>query len=138
MGESKNKKLDDLVRKAVKEVGLETPSLNFTETVISRLETSGSTDATLVYKPLISKIGWGVVVIIVAGLSTVAISGKMDTNSAWFNKIFTGVMAENFLDAMPTLTLSDTVSYSLLIFFVGMVIQMILLKHHLNKRFVLH
>jgi hypothetical protein len=136
MKENRNKELDDFVRKVVKEAGLEKPSLNFTETLLSKIDASGPiVDATL-YKPLISKMGWGITSLIIVGLCALAVFGKVDTPIVLLDKISLITYAkDSFLDAVRPLELSDTMSYSILIFLVFIMIQIALLKYRLDRRY---
>lgn len=139
MEENKEKKLDGLVRKSVREVGLETPSNNFTEMLLSKIEVIPGKSVATTYQPLITRLGWGVIALIATGVSALILSGKVDTRLEWMESVnFADSIQTAIFDIVPEVTLSYTVIYSLLIFSACVVIQVLLLKHHLNKRYILH
>lgn len=139
MEENKEKELDGLVRKSVREVGLETPSNNFTEMLLSKIEDIPGKSVATTYQPLITRLGWGVIALIATGVSALILSGKVDTRLEWMESVnFADSIQTAIFDIVPEVTLSSTVIYSLLIFSACVVIQVLLLKHHLNKRYILH
>ena len=63
MQDKTDKYLDDLTKKVIKIGSIESPSFNFTDTVMSQVEALGKNQLT-VYKPLISKKKWALILII--------------------------------------------------------------------------
>jgi hypothetical protein len=65
-----------------------------------------------------------------------AVFGKVDTPIVLLDKISLITYAkDSFLDAVRPLELSDTMSYSILIFLVFIMIQIALLKYRLDRRY---
>lgn len=137
MEENKERNLDNFVRKSVKEVGLERPSDSFTETLLAKIEASQQKVSVTAYKPLISKAGWFVLALVVTGLSALVLFGNVDTRLAWLEKMNMGAIPKiEFLDALPSLAVSNTILYSLLIFAIFAIFQVVLLKQRLDRRYV--
>lgn len=137
MEENKEKKLDDLIRKAVKEIGLECPSVDFTKTLNAKIELSARADSVTMYKPLISKAGWAIMAVIVLSFSVVALDYKIDIQMVWLEKIKMAALSKmHFLEALPNLGVSKILFYSLFIFAVFVLIQMVILKQRLDRQYV--
>ncbi len=136
MEANKDKKLDDLIRKSVKEVGLESPSADFTKTLLSKIEASAQKDATTAYKPLISKAGWAILILILVALSGFALYGNLDSNLAWLEKINMGALPKlQLMDAFPNLAVSNIFFYGFLIFGIFAFIQLVLFKQRLDRQY---
>jgi len=75
MVEDINKHIDSLVEKVVKESSLESPSLDFTSNIMSKIEAVPQNEIT-VYEPLISKSVWLAISILVIGSLSYGILGN--------------------------------------------------------------
>ena len=136
MEENKDKNLDNFVRKSVKQAGLESPSDNFTTTLLAKIEASNQKVSITAYRPLISKVGWGALATIVVALSIFAWFGRVDTKLAWLEKMNMGALPQlDFLDKMPSLALSNIILYGLLVFGVFAVFQVLFLRQRLNSHY---
>ncbi|MBT8183971.1 MAG: hypothetical protein KJN76_03955 [Eudoraea sp.] len=136
METNKERKLEDIIRKSVKEAGLESPSADFTASLLSKIEASAQQASATVYKPLISKAGWAVMSVVVVALIIFALYQKLDIQLAWLEKMNMATLPKiQFTDALPTLAMSNIFLYSLLIFGVFVVIQMVLLKKRLDRQY---
>jgi hypothetical protein len=130
MKENANKHIDQFVDKVMKTSKLETPSFNFTAKVMSQItETSRST--VTVYKPLISKTVWGILLVLGAVLVVFSIFSKDNTTLGWFDKLD----ISKVFNVFSGIEISQTTMYSLLMFGVMLFIQIPILKHYFNKRF---
>jgi hypothetical protein len=139
MNANSDKKLEKLIDKIMKDAKPQTPSFDFTNKVMSKVNAL-NTNSVTVYKPLISKTGWLIICIILLAL-TVYIATVADTNS-------TGILSALDFSALrnnkiahimqgfelPGITVSKTVVYSLFFFGIMVCVQIPLLKHHFNKR----
>lgn len=139
MNANSDKKLEKLVDKIMKDAKLDSPSFDFTNKVMSKVNALNSNSVT-VYKPLISKTGWLIICIILLAL-TVYIATVTETNSTGFlSALDFSVLRNNKIVhimqgfELPGITLSKSLIYSL--FFLGIMVcvQIPLLKHHFNKR----
>ena len=130
MKEHTNKPIEKLVDKVMKSSTLETPSFDFTANVMSQVMADSKSGVT-VYKPLISKTAW-VVLLVVATLLIAFSVYSGDASSL-------GLLDKLDLSKVPNLfsgiKISPTAMYSLLMFAIMLCIQVPLLKHYFNKRF---
>lgn len=130
MNEHKNKNIERFVDKAMKSSKLETPSLDFTTNVMAQITMPIKSKVT-VYKPLISKPVWGILVLLTIGIILFSTLSKDTTSLGLFDK-FNLIKIPNLFSGFK---ISQTTMYSLLMFAVMLFIQIPLLKHYFNKRF---
>jgi len=139
MEENKDKQLDDFVKKVVKNTGLETPSDDFTQSIMSKIVAQNEKSMATRYKPLISKTSWLVLGSIALFLLAYAIFGNLDLNVSWIPRIDEVAPVEiRFFNTLANLQLPNTLVYSLtgLTFFIY--VQIILLKKHLENRYAIN
>ncbi|HMB64370.1 MAG TPA: hypothetical protein VKN36_14925 [Eudoraea sp.] len=138
MEENKDKRLDDLIRRSVREMGLDTPPANFTENLLFKIETIPRASDAIVYTPLISRFGWGIIAAIVIALGVLIGYANPDARITWFEKInWSEISNVIFPEGIPSLSLSNTMVYSLLIFAVFAVVQSVLLKNYLGRKYAI-
>jgi hypothetical protein len=109
---------------------LESPSFDFTAKVLSHI-TAPSRSSITVYKPLIPKTAWGILVVLTAGMIGFSIYNQDSTSLGWLNQLDFSRVSNLF----SSFKISQTAMYSLLMFGVMLFIQVPLLKHYFNKRF---
>lgn len=122
--------MDHFVDKVMKSSTLESPSLDFTVKVMSQI-TGTSKSTVTVYKPLISKTTWVILLLLTAGIVGFSVYSKDDTTLGWFDKLDFSRISNLF----SGVKISQSVMYSLLMLGVMLFIQVPLLKHYFNKRF---
>jgi len=130
MKENTNKHIDQFVDKVMKSSTLESPSFDFTSNVMTQITVTSKSMVT-VYKPLISKTVWGILVLLSAGLVAFSVFSKDTTSFGLFDKLDLSKVPNLF----SGIKISQTAMYSLLMFGVMLFIQIPLLKHYFNKRF---
>jgi len=130
MKENANKHIDQFVDKVMKSSKLETPSFDFTAKVMSQI-TVTSRSAVTVYKPLISKTTWVILLLLTVGMVGFSFFNKDTSTLGWFDKLDFSIVSNLF----SGVKISQTTMYSLLMFGVMLFIQIPLLKHYFNKRF---
>ncbi|WP_299678533.1 hypothetical protein [uncultured Dokdonia sp.] len=64
MKENEEKLVDQVVSKAIQKVAVQSPSYDFTETLMHKIKVAKASQTTIVYQPLISKRVWGLLAII--------------------------------------------------------------------------
>jgi hypothetical protein len=134
MKEHTEQHLDKLAKKVMKSSSIESPSLEFTANIMSKIEVSISSSVT-VYKPLISKSAWLLISILVIGGLSYGIFGSGLESLGWFDTIDFSIISNNKLtEAISGITISKTLMYAVgfcgLLFFV----QIPMMKHYLDKR----
>ncbi|HLV40415.1 hypothetical protein [Xanthomarina sp.] len=134
MKNKENKHLDKLVEDVMKQAVLESPSFNFTTNVMQQI-TADSKSTSTVYKPLISKTGWKILVLSVLTLiGYVFVSGNSQ-NSEWFEAIdFSAWTKYNLPNLFSGIKVSHSTWYALVLFGVMICVQIPLLKSYFNKR----
>jgi hypothetical protein len=128
-----NKELDAFAKKYLKEIKMESPSKDFTASLMNKIVVEHQKSA-FVSKELISKKGWFVIFLSV--LAVVLIPFKSSEKSLinilkldfyFFDKI----QIPNFLD---NLKVSNTVFYAIFFFGLMFFAQVVFLKNHFDKR----
>jgi hypothetical protein len=130
---NKNKELDGFVKKYVKEIKIESPSKDFTASLMNKIVVEHQ-KSIFISKELISKKGWFVIFLSV--LAVVLIPFKSSEKSLinilkldfyFFDKI----QIPSFLD---NLIVSKTVFYAIFFFGLMFFAQVVFLKNHFDKR----
>lgn len=126
-----DKKIDDLVKKAIQNTELDAPSFNFTENIMQTIEVIENKKS-VIYKPLISKTVWLVLFIGFVGLIiyTFYAPNISSGNLIDFDKVISYLPSIN----LPKITLSKIAVNSILLISVIIVIQFSILKNYFNKR----
>ena len=138
MQDDKKTKFDQFIQDRIKKEGLEKPSLNFTNIVISKIETLKEHSEVTVYKPLIPKNIWYSGAAIVIAIFSYLVYGNIDLEFNWLPEVKMQQISQlNLLDRLPNFNISSIYVYAFigLAFFVG--VQVYLLKNHFNKRYYL-
>ena len=125
--------LDKLAKKAMKSSLLESPSSDFTATIMKQIEPI-KLGASTVYKPLISKYGWFAIIAILIGISVYVMFGNVES-SALLETIDYSIISNNKVtDALSGFTISKTLMYAIGFFGLVFFIQIPLMKYYLNKQ----
>ena len=132
MEENRDKELDVFLKKNIKEIRLEEPSSNFTTDVFSKIETLQTKDA-YVHKPLISKWGWGLIGLLVVGITFFLFdSGALQ--ESWFKysklEFFTKLSIFDSLNFI-----SNTMVYGLIALVIFIYVQIFILKRHFSNTY---
>ncbi|WP_019670404.1 hypothetical protein [Eudoraea adriatica] len=139
MEQNKDKQLNDFVEKIVKTAGLETPSDQFTQSIMSKIKAQSVKSAVTNYKPLISKRSWLVLCSIAIFLLAYVFFGNSDLNISWLPSIDAIAMDNmGIIDALSNLRLPDTLLYGLTGLTLFIYVQIVFLKKHLERRFTIN
>lgn len=135
MKENADKHLDDLSRKVIGESAVESPSFDFTQTVMSKVKALGTSRATT-YVPLISKPTWLFIGLGIVSSIGYALFGTSNTETTWFDHIKLNRFIDfSFTNTLTSFDVSQTMVYTALLFAIMLAIQIPILKYQLNKRF---
>ncbi|MEP1489301.1 MAG: hypothetical protein ABJK28_12810 [Algibacter sp.] len=135
MKESENKYVDNLSKKIIKEAAVESPSFNFTDTVMSQIETLSVRSSVTAYKPLISIKGWLVIAIVFIALLIIMIMTSEGCSLDLLNKINFSIISNNKMgEALSNIKISKTLTYTIALFGLMLSIQIPWLKHYFDKR----
>lgn len=133
MGENKHiKELDTFAKEYIKEIDVETPSIDFTANLMQQLQK----ESVVIFKstPLISKKGW---FLLIGTLMASIFYVSKGTSLSWMKMptinldYFSKVQMPNLFEGIAV---SNTMLYSF--FFLALMVfaQIIFLKNHFNKR----
>lgn len=134
MKEQVDKDIKTLTDKMLREISLESPSFDFTNTIMAQVEALESKKVTT-YRPLIPKHLW-----FVFGFVLVAITSYLFiNNAAKETTLFTALDFDKLTNNTITQSLSGfslpkTVMYSILFLGIMICIQVPVLKHYFDKR----
>jgi len=130
--EKDDRRIEDLVNKLMKADSLEKAPIDFTDTVMSKIEALSESKA-IVYKPLISKYVWWLI-----ASSFVALVGyilfKQPNNTISLSERYN--LPEVSLNPLEGLSFdfSSTLMYATVLFAIMVSIQIPLLKQYFNNR----
>ena len=130
----KNQEINAFVKKYVSEMKLESPSADFTSNIMDVISDIELAKSTVIYKPLISKKGWFLVLSILAAILVIPLRG---VESKWitFPELnFSFLEKINFTGLLDWFTISNTVVYTACLFAVLVFIQLFYLKGYFEKQ----
>lgn len=130
-----NKKLDDFIKSSMKEIDLEKPSIDFTDTVLSKIGIEAEKNTVLDNKPVFSKRIWFVIITLFVAIVGYVILGDSNMESAWLSASQLNKLAAFNLSAqLPKLPFSNTLFYGVLISTLFIWIQVFLLKNRFERQ----
>ncbi len=139
MEDTNEKRLDDFVKKVVNSTSLESPSIDFTKNIISKITAQEAQSTATVYQPLISKTSWLILATITILLFAYVIFGKLDLSISWLPNINSEFLNKiGFMDALSQIHLPNTAVYAFIGIMLFFYVQIIFLKRHLESRFALN
>lgn len=138
MKESEQKEMDLFLKKAIKRLELEQVPLEFTDSVMAKLEQSQIESQKTIYKPLISKPAWYIIALILYGAGLFLGSSANLKSVDWVSVIKLNIIgSNNFLSVLQSITISDTAVYGLLGLLIFIVIQIVYLRRFFATRRVI-
>ncbi|MDP5230301.1 MAG: hypothetical protein NWQ38_07910 [Cellulophaga sp.] len=135
MEENNSNDFDIFLTKAIKEVGLEAPSENFTNNIMAKVSLKEETKIRP-YEPLISNVGW---LFILSSFALVMLTmmfyqqDKEDISSV--TPIFDSIFNIKSVDAVFNIEISEVTSYAVLGLVFFLYVQVYLVKKFRNKQF---
>jgi len=128
MNTKTDKHIEKFIDKTMKEINLDSPSIDFTNNIMKEVTQLHHIKVTT-YQPLISKKLWFIIFLAIISMTTYIILTENIKQLNWLNTL-------NFkLDPLlPNINFSNTAFYALIVLASLIVIQLILLKNYFNKR----
>lgn len=134
MNDNIDKHIKKLVDNTMKKTSLESPSFDFTNTVMARVNALEQSTVTT-YKPLISKPMWFAIFAVALAIVCYIILGTSTNQSGWLNFIDLSVLTDNkFSNILTGFKVSNLVTYAIVLFGLMLFIQVPILKHYFDKR----
>ncbi len=132
-----NKELDNFVRSAVREIGLEKPSVNFTDSVLSKINTVSQKNTISVTKPLIPKSVWFCILCVMAVVFGYVIFNSSNAESTWLAAVKLNQLTSfNLSLNMPEFSLPTAFVYGSVAIALFACLQVLLLKQKLDKNYI--
>ena len=130
-----DKHIEQLVAKAMEDISIESPSMDFTAGVMNQIKEHQLKSATT-YQPLISKPIWLLIFGSILTLIIYLILKGDSTSKSWIDSLNLGMVTSN-IDAIrfPKFSFSKITVYAILLLTLMFYIQIPLIKNHLDKRF---
>ncbi len=133
MNETSDNRIEKLIDSIMKDAPKEQPSVDFTANVMSQLALISNHQST-VYKPLISKKVWGLLVIIVVSL-IVFLGVSQPASQSWFQSFDLNSFGNHrILGRFAAIQISGTTKVSIVMFAVMLMIQIPILKRYFDSR----
>ena len=136
MGENKHiKELDAFAKKYVKEIPQEKISIDFTANLMKKIAVENVNSEVFKAKTLITKKGWLIISLLIIAVIAIPFksSEKSFINLPKFNfSFFDKIQIPNLFESI---TVSNTVLYAVLFFGLMIIVQVLFLKNHFEKKF---
>jgi len=130
--DTKEKHIERLTEKIMKEASLESPSLDFTANIMSQLN---SKTASIVYKPLISKNVWILVAACIAILVVFSFNIEISESRLVDLSQVKEQLKFSLKSLVPQIKVSKTFLYSIVFLAFFILAQIPYFKYNYNKRF---
>lgn len=131
-----NKKLDDFIRKSINEVGLENPSVDFTNLVMSKIKVDSEKSTVFIYQPLITRKTWFIIIMVVAAVFAYVIFGHSNKEATWLSVIQLNKLTSfNLIGSIPNIPVSTTFIYGIMAVTFFVWVQILVLKKRFDKAY---
>jgi len=135
MNENADKNLDNLSRKVIGESSVESPSFDFTQTLMAQIHGVNTSKATT-YVPLISKRVWFIIAAAFVSVLGYLVFGTSAEQNSWVTDFGLDRISNIELsNPLATIEFSQTSIYAVALFAIMLCIQIPILKRHFDKRF---
>lgn len=138
MEDKANNNLEEIVNKVMKEASVESPSFNFTNSVMAEVNMLARSKS-IVYKPLISKSTWIIILTSFVALLIYFVFFNTQTELSpspnWFNTFDFSVLSNSKAsNVISNFSVPKVFAYAIILFGGMLCIQVPFLKNHFNKR----
>lgn len=137
MDENNKKDFDAFLQKALKEVGLEEPSKDFNQAILSKLELK-KIDQVKNVKPLIPLIVWIFIWMIFSALVASALFfGESQKTDGRYLTFINKLVNLNFINKIPDVQVSEIYTYGIIGLLIFLYVQIVVLKKYMTKKYAL-
>ena len=129
-----DKNIEDFTKYIIEEAQVEGPSKNFVNKVMDAVKLEKELSSIKIYKPLISKTAWVLIIGVFTVISVFMLTGSTQSSSIFSKINFT------FLDKIPSINLfesihfSNTFTFSFIFFSVLVLFQLLAIKNYFNRQ----
>ncbi len=136
MEKSKEEELEIFIKKTIKEVGVETPSPNFTDSVLANISRQVTAEK-VPYAPIISKTKWFWTIILLVGAVVSVMFTETSLNLPWLASFEIPSLSNGILNSISSLKISNTYLYGVVGVTFFVTVQVFVLKNYINKRYAM-
>ncbi len=134
MEKNKEKQFDAFLKKSIKEVELDAPSINFTDDLLKKLEVKQVEKTALVYKPLISKTNWIIICLLMLIVLLVTHMSDFEPTLGWWPS--TNMDVSYVFGELPKIVISNTYLYGFVGLAFFLLLQIYFIRSHINKQYI--
>ncbi len=130
-----DKNIEEFAKKLIKDAQLESPSSNFVNKVMDAIELETKRVKIKGYKPLISKWGWLIILLVVSFLCYFMLTGTPQSSTLlakYSSKFIDIIKAINIFEGIQ---LSKMFTFSFVFFSALVVLQIFVIKNYFNKQY---
>ncbi|RSK39230.1 hypothetical protein [Mangrovimonas spongiae] len=127
-----DKQLEEFIDNVFENSNLESPSVDFSIQVMSKIQAINSTNTTT-YKPLISRPVWIALGVIFVTFLSVVFGNATFTQSSWLTFLDFSIVSR-LGNIFPSNQLPSSLVYAILFFGIMLLVQLTWLKNYFNKR----
>lgn len=138
MQTGKNNPWDEFVDNAMQQTGPEDPGKEFTEKVLSSMQTQKALETVTAYTPLISKMSWVVIAVMIMGILSWALFSGVNLEWGWMSLPDRGIGIHDVLASIELPDPGITTAYSIGIFALFICIHILLMKRRLDRQIQLN
>ena len=129
-----DRKMDQFSKFIMDEIKLESPSKDFISNVMKSVEVESEKSRLLVYKPLIHKSVWGLIIILFLALSVYIFTGST-VNYYLLSTLDINALNElSEIDLFKHISFSRIFTFSFILFAALAVVQLFAIKNYFNKQ----
>lgn len=136
MEKNKEELFDAFAKKVVKDAGLDRPSVNFTDSVLSKIQLAADKKKSFVHQPLISKKYWLLIALGVGAIFAYIIFAKPNVDEGLLRMMKWNQLVEfNLFGKLSNFGVSSTVMYGFLALAFFIWVQVLWLTKRVGKRY---
>tara|TARA_R110001583_G_scaffold4351_2_gene25208 strand:- start:45790 stop:46197 length:408 start_codon:yes stop_codon:yes gene_type:complete len=130
------KNIEEFTKYIMKEVDVEKPSTDFLMNVMDAVKSESKASLSIVYKPLIPKSVWVLIVILFAALSVFVLTGST-VNYYLLSQIDIPIVDKVLaFDLFKNIHFSKIFTLSFIVFFAFVIVQLFFIKNYFNKQHI--
>jgi hypothetical protein len=127
--------LDKLAKKVMRSSLLESPSMEFTSNVMTKVKAAAASDITA-YKPLISRRTWIILLVLFVGCVIYSFLETDLQSLGWMDQLDFSIISKNKVtEALSGIAFSKTLAYAIGFFGLLFFVQIPIMKHYYNRQF---
>jgi hypothetical protein len=129
-----DKNIEEFTKYVMKEANVEEPSADFLNKVMDSVKMERELSASKVYQPLISKSAWAAIAVGIVVLCVFVLTGTSQDSVLIPNIHFTLFDKISSLNIFERIHLSETFTYSFVLFSFLVIFQMVLIQNYFHKQ----